>query len=234
MTDDDHRHRDAARSDEAPDESHVRAARARGHAEDPKKRGALDAPDPAVRAADPLGAGVLLWVLNLSRAFIAGGKTGALVIVVIVTVAIMAGAAMMSAMPRMRTTSKLLLVAFAVALIVSAGIVTLGPSEDHDEAGAGGFQEPTGKAVATVEVDALPTLKFQADEFTTQAGINEIDYLDRAARTRSCSRSPSSPASCSRCRPTTPARSSSRGHVQHLLHRARARRGRHAATLVVE
>jgi plastocyanin len=123
--------------------------------------------------------GVLLWVLNLSRAFIAGGKTGALVIVVIVTVTIMAGAAMMSAMPRMRTTSKLLLVAFAVAMIVSAGIVTLGPSEESEEAGAGGFQEPKGKAVATVEVDALPTLKFQSDEFTTQAGINEIKYIDK-------------------------------------------------------
>ena len=64
-------------------------------------------------------------------------------------------------------------------IVVSAGIVTLGPSEDHDEAGAGGFQEPTGKAVATVVVDALPTLKFQSDEFTTQAGINEIEYLDK-------------------------------------------------------
>jgi plastocyanin len=122
--------------------------------------------------------GVLMWVLNLSRAFIAGGKTGALVIVVIVTVSIMAGAALMSAMPRMRTTSKLLLVAFAVALIVSAGIVTLGPSEESEEAG-GGFQEPTGAAVATLEVDALPTLKFQSDEFTTQAGINEIKYIDK-------------------------------------------------------
>ena len=123
--------------------------------------------------------GVLLWVLNLSRMFIAGGKTGALVIVVIVTVSIMAGAALMSAMPRLRTTSKLLIVAFAVALIVSAGIVTLGPSEEHGEGGGGGYQEPKGKAVATVEVDALPTLKFQAKEFTTQAGINEIKYLDK-------------------------------------------------------
>jgi hypothetical protein len=122
---------------------------------------------------------VLLWVLNISRAFIAGGKTGALVIVVIVTVAIMAGAALISAMPRMRTSSKLLIVAFAVALIVSAGIVTLGPSEDHGEAGGGGFVEPTGKPVATVTVEAQPgaAIAFNADSFTTQAGINEIDYV---------------------------------------------------------
>ena len=123
--------------------------------------------------------GVLLWVLNLSRAFIAGGSTGALIIVVIVTVAIMAGAALMSAMPRMRTSSKLLIVAFAVALIVSAGIITLGPSEDHGEAGGGGFQEPTGKPVATLTVEAQPgaAIAFDADAYDTQAGINEFDYV---------------------------------------------------------
>ena len=60
----------------------------------------------------------LLWVLNLSRAFLAGGKTAALVIVVIVIVAIMVGAAIMSAAPRLRTSSKLLFVAFTFVLIV--------------------------------------------------------------------------------------------------------------------
>jgi len=123
------------------------------------------------------GLAILLWTLNISRAFIAGGKTGALVIVMIVTVSIMAGAAAMSAMPRMRTSSKLLIVAFALCLIVSAGIITLGPSEEHGEAGGGGFVEPKGAPVATVEVDALPELEFQATEFTTQPGINEITYI---------------------------------------------------------
>jgi hypothetical protein len=123
--------------------------------------------------------GVLLWTLNLSRVFIAGGKTGSLVTVMLVTVSIMAGAAAMSAMPRLRTTSKLLIVAFAIALIVSAGIITLGPSQEHGEAAGGGYQEPKGAPVATVEVDALPTLEFQATEFTTTAGINEIKYLDK-------------------------------------------------------
>ena len=121
----------------------------------------------------------LLWVLNLSRAFLAGGKTAALVIVVIVIVAIMAGAAIMSAAPRLRTSSKLLFVAFAFVLIVSAGFVSLGPSELKEAGTATGFIPPKGPAVATLEVDALPTLKFQADSFTTQAGINEIKYVDK-------------------------------------------------------
>jgi plastocyanin len=96
-----------------------------------------------------------------------------------VTVSIMAGAAMMSAAPRMRTSSKLLFVASAFVLIVAAGFVSLGPSEEKQAATATGFVEPKGPAVATLEVDALPTLKFQATEFTTKAGINEIKYVDK-------------------------------------------------------
>lgn len=121
---------------------------------------------------------VLLWVLNISRAFIAGGSTGALIMVMIVTVAIMAGAAAMSAAPRLRTSTKAVILAFALALVISAGIVTLGASEESEEAGGGGgFVEPTGDPVATLEVEALASLKFQSDTFTTQAGINEIVYV---------------------------------------------------------
>ncbi len=122
---------------------------------------------------------VLVWSLNISRAFLAGGKTGALVIIIIVLVAIMGGAAMMSAAPRMRTSSKLLFVAGAFALIVSAGYISLGPSEEKNVAANAGFVEPKGPAVATVEVDALPQLKFQSTEFTTKAGINEMKYVDK-------------------------------------------------------
>ncbi|MFO7589329.1 MAG: hypothetical protein R6X23_00325 [Acidimicrobiia bacterium] len=122
---------------------------------------------------------VALWVLNISRAFIAGGKTGALVIALIVTVAIMAGAAIASAAPRLQSSTLVLIVSAAVVLIVSAGFVSLGPSEGEGEGEASGYVEPSGPAVATLEVDALPSLKFQSDEFTTQAGINEIKYLDK-------------------------------------------------------
>ena len=122
---------------------------------------------------------VALWVLNISRAFIAGGKTGALVIVLIVTIGIMAGAAFASAAPRLQSSTLVLVVAAAVVLIVSAGFVSLGPSQEHGEGEASGYVPPKGPAVATLEVDALPSLKFQAKEFTTKAGINEIKYLDK-------------------------------------------------------
>jgi plastocyanin len=121
---------------------------------------------------------VAVWVFNLSRAFVAGGSTGALVMVLIVTVTIMAGAAYMSASERMRTSTKILLVSGFIAVIMSAGLISLGPSEEG-EAAAGGFQEPKGPAVATLEVDALPSLKFQSKEFTTQSGVNLIKYIDK-------------------------------------------------------
>jgi plastocyanin len=121
---------------------------------------------------------VAVWVFNLSRAFVAGGSTGALVMVLIVTVTIMAGAACMSASERMRTSTKILLVSGFIAVIMSAGLISLGPSEEG-EAAAGGFQEPKGPAVATLEVDALPSLKFQSKEFTTQSGVNLIKYIDK-------------------------------------------------------
>lgn len=118
-----------------------------------------------------------VFVLNLSRALLAGGSTGALVIGVVMILAIMTGAAIISAAPRLRASSRMMIVASGLILVISAGLVSLGPSEHH-EAGAGeGFQEPKGPAVATVTVDALPSLSFQATEFTTAAGINEIQYI---------------------------------------------------------
>jgi plastocyanin len=146
------------------------------------------APDPAKEAlwtrlvlpfALPVASAlaVLLWVLNLSRAFLAGDKTSALVIVIIITLSIIVGAATMSAAPRMKTSSKLLFVALAFVFIVAAGLVSLGPSEEKTSLG-GGYVPPTGPAVATVSVQALPQLKFQAKNFDTKAGVNDFKYLD--------------------------------------------------------
>jgi plastocyanin len=35
--------------------------------------------------------------------------------------------------------------------------------------------------VATLEVDALPSLSFQAKEFSTPPGVTQINYVDQAA-----------------------------------------------------
>src|SRR6266540_6238283 len=93
-----------------------------------------------------------VFVINLSRAFLAGGSDGALVIGVVVIVTIMAVAAFLSATPRLRTSSLVMIASSIFVLVVSAGLVSLGPSEEKKE-GGGGFVEPKGPAVATVEVD---------------------------------------------------------------------------------
>jgi plastocyanin len=121
---------------------------------------------------------VAVWVINLSRAFLAGGNQGALVVVLIITVSIMAGAATLSAMPRLRTSTSIMVVVGFVIVVISAGLISLGPSEEAEGADVG-FQEPKGKPVATVTVDALPALTFQSKEFTTQAGINLIEYVSK-------------------------------------------------------
>jgi plastocyanin len=40
------------------------------------------------------------------------------------------------------------------------------------------YHEPTGAPVATLEVDVLPSLSFQAKDFTVPAGIVQINYID--------------------------------------------------------
>lgn len=117
-------------------------------------------------------------VINLSRAFLAGGSDGALIIGIVAIFTIMGVAAFLSAAPKLRTSSLVMITSSVLVVVISAGLISLGPSEEHEGA-EGGFQEPKGKPVATVEVDALPSLKFQAKEFTTKPGINLIKYVDK-------------------------------------------------------
>jgi uncharacterized cupredoxin-like copper-binding protein len=148
------------------------------------------APDPNrdalwTRAILPLALPLLaalaigMWVVNLSRAFLAGGETGALVIVLIVTFSIMLGAALVSAASHMRTSSKMLLVAGLIAVISAAGIISFGPSEEKNASAVGSYKPPTGAPTQTLTVDALPSLKFQSKAFTLKAGITKIDYVSK-------------------------------------------------------
>ena len=120
-----------------------------------------------------------MWVVNLSRAFLAGGETGALVIVMIVTFSIMLGAALVSTASRMRTSSKMLLVAGLIAVISAAGIISFGPSEEKNASANASYKPPVGPSTQTLTVDALPSLKFQSKAFTLPAGITKIDYVSK-------------------------------------------------------
>lgn len=121
---------------------------------------------------------VFLFVVNISRVFLASGENTSVVIGTIVTLAILAGGAAISASPRLRSSTLVMMLAGLMIFVLSAGLLSLGPSEEEKSAG-GGFKEPAGPPVATLEVDALPSLSFQAKEFTVSAGIVQINYIDR-------------------------------------------------------
>lgn len=120
---------------------------------------------------------VFLYVVNLSRVFLASGENTSVLVGTIVTVAILAGGAAISASPRLRSSTLVMVLAGFMVVILSAGLLSLGPSEEK-ASGGGGFKQPAGPPVATLEVDALPSLSFQAKEFSVPAGIIQINYND--------------------------------------------------------
>jgi plastocyanin len=165
-----------ARAPEEETEEHAPAALEAGPA----------APDPVrdrllLPLLLPLAAmlAVFLFVVNISRVFLASGSDLSVVVGTIVTVGILAGGAAISASPRLRSSTLVLMLAGLMILVMSAGLLTLGPSEGDEAGGGGGFKEPAGPPVATLEVDALQSLSFQAKEFTVPAGIIQINYVDR-------------------------------------------------------
>jgi plastocyanin len=171
--------------DDAPDEAEEQApAEAEDHAPAALEAGPA-APDPVrdrlvLPILLPLAAmvAVFLFVVNISRVFLASGENTSVVVGTIVTVAILAGGAAISASPRLRSSTLVMLLAGLMIFVLSAGLLSLGPSEES-ESTAGGFKEPAGPPVGTLEVDALPSLSFQATEFTVPAGIIQVNYIDR-------------------------------------------------------
>ena len=125
---------------------------------------------------------VALYVLNISRVFLAGGNGAPSVIVAgVVTVGILVGAAVISAMPQLRSSTLTTTLALLFVIVIGAGLITLGPSEPHEEGGEGGYQEPAGQPTATLNVPGGPGTTFGSDQFTTPGGILEVNYVDEGA-----------------------------------------------------
>jgi hypothetical protein len=126
----------------------------------------------------PIGSAllVLVLVLSISKVFLAGGKSSR-VTATIVTLMILGGAACLSAARWMRSSSMTVLVGIAIVMILLSGMVVLGAG--GEEKTAGGFVEPTGPAVQTLAVEALPSYKFDKTEYDLgTAGITQVDYGD--------------------------------------------------------
>src|SRR5262249_34971671 len=76
-----------------------------------------------------------------------------------------------------------LITASIIVLVAAMGLTTLGPSEEKKAAGSGP-KEPTGKPVATLDVQALASTKFDSDAYTlTAAGVVQVNYGGAAGHT---------------------------------------------------
>ena len=126
-------------------------------------------------------AAVALYALNVSRIFLAGDSTSALIIGTLITVSILVGATIISASPRLRTSSLAMIMGFVLIIIVSGGLLSLGPSlNDSEGEAASGYVKPKGPPTSTVAVTAGPGLTFNGVKFTgnytAKPGVIEIDY----------------------------------------------------------
>ena len=124
---------------------------------------------------------VAVLVLNISRVFLAGDKDAALAMGIVLTLAILIGASLIAAAPRLRTASLAMILGGVFIFVSGAGLVSLGPSLDSGEAGGGGYVEPTGKT--TSDVAALSTIKFNATEYSATKGIVQFNYSGATGHT---------------------------------------------------
>lgn len=120
---------------------------------------------------------VAFAVLNISRLLLFSGKDGSVVVATILTIAILVVATMVAA-AKARTSPLWVLGAIVVILVIGLGTLTLGPSAEKEEEGAGGWKPPAGPAIGAVDVTALATLKFDQKEYTTPAGIIDLNYIN--------------------------------------------------------
>ncbi len=128
----------------------------------------------------PVGAAAIIavFVLNVSRIFLAAGSTGSIVLGVALIVLILGGGAGISAAPRLRTSSIVMMVSAVFVVVISAGLVAA-PASVEEKGGPSGFVPPKGPAIATLEVDALGTLTFDQKSYSVPAGIIQINYVSK-------------------------------------------------------
>jgi plastocyanin len=127
---------------------------------------------------------VALWTLNVSRVFLAGDSTSALVIATIITVGILCAGALISATPKARTSSLAMVTTLVLVIVVSAGLLALGPSLDTGKkAGSTQLAQPKCTPVSTVDVVALQSVKFNSVTFTATGGCVQMNYTGAIGHT---------------------------------------------------
>jgi ABC-type protease/lipase transport system fused ATPase/permease subunit len=81
---------------------------------------------------------VAIYVLNVSRVFLSGDSTSALVIATIITISILVGGTLISFHGRLRSSTLAMLLGLVFVIVIVTGLTTLGPSIKTNEGNAGG------------------------------------------------------------------------------------------------
>ncbi len=115
---------------------------------------------------------IVFYVINVSRVFLSGEGTIAIVTASIVTVAILAVSSIISSAARMRTQSLAVLTSVALLAVMFAGWIAVGHAQEDKEAAAVACTPVTAK----VKVNVPNALKFDKSSYTAKAGCVEIDY----------------------------------------------------------
>jgi plastocyanin len=135
---------------------------------------------------------IIIFVLNLSRVFLASHGHIPVIVGSIITVVLLAGATLISNARHMRQHSAILMTSGFILVAISAGWLVLGASEPHEEGGAPLAAEGPCNEMA-LDFDALSNLKFAPASLTVeetglycitltdaQAGPHTIDFDDPA------------------------------------------------------
>ena len=145
---------------------------------------------------------VAVSVLNISRVFLAGDKDAALAMGIVITLAILVGASLLAAAPRLRTSS-LAMILGGVLVVVVARRAADARAEPRTRARARrpATWSPPARRSAPSTSRRSPSIKFNADRVHRAGRHRAVQLLGREPVTPSPSRTRSSTASSS---PPTP------------------------------
>ena len=115
--------------------------------------------------------GLAMFVINMSRIFLAGAGTISVIVGTLITISIIAGAATLSAAPKLRSSSLSLVAVGFVGSILLFGWLSLGAAEPHDEGGEA--LPPEGPAEAELAFNA-PAVRFEPASGEGDTGVLRI------------------------------------------------------------
>lgn len=115
---------------------------------------------------------IVFYVLNLSRAFLSGKGTIAVIVGSVITGSIVLGAAALAAAPKMRSSTLTIFAGVVLLIVLFTGWITVGNSQEEKAAEV----PPCTPVTASVNVTAEANLKFTVDKTTVKAGCVEIKY----------------------------------------------------------